>query len=83
AAGVLTVAHRMGLRVPGDLSVAGFDDTALAGYVWPPLTTIRQPTREMAHAAADLLLSKTDGAPERREIAHTLVVRESTGAVGR
>ncbi|OQW77250.1 MAG: LacI family transcriptional regulator [Proteobacteria bacterium ST_bin13] len=81
AAGVLTVAHRMGLRVPGDLSVAGFDDTALAGYVWPPLTTIRQPTREMAHAAADLLLSEADGAPERREIAHALVVRESTGAL--
>ena len=81
AAGVLTVAHRLGLRVPGDLSVAGFDDTALARYVWPPLTTIRQPTREMAHAAADLLLGTEDGdGPERREIAHELVVRESTGA---
>ncbi|MBY0519349.1 MAG: LacI family DNA-binding transcriptional regulator [Sphingomonas sp.] len=80
AAGVLTVAHQHGLHVPGDLSVAGFDDTALAGYVWPPLTTIRQPTRDMAHVAADLLLG--DGAtPERREIAHKLIVRESTGAV--
>ncbi len=83
AAGVLTVAHRQGLRVPEDLSVAGFDDTALAGYVWPPLTTIRQPTRDMAHAAADLLLGETEGEPERREIAHALVVRESTGPVGR
>lgn len=83
AAGVLTVAHRLGLRVPGDLSVAGFDDTALARYVWPPLTTIRQPTREMAHAAADLLLGGgDDDEPERREIAHELVVRESTGMVG-
>lgn len=82
AAGVLTVAHRLGLRVPGDLSVAGFDDTALARYVWPPLTTIRQPTRDMAHAAADLLLGSSEGPPERREIAHELVVRESTGVIG-
>ncbi len=82
AAGVLTVAHRLGLSVPGALSVAGFDDTALARYVWPPLTTIRQPTRDMAHAAADLLLNENDGPPERREIAHELVVRESTGMVG-
>lgn len=82
AAGVLTVAHRLGLQVPGALSVAGFDDTALARYVWPPLTTIRQPTRDMAHAAADLLLGSTEGPPERREIAHELVVRESTGVIG-
>lgn len=81
AAGVLTVAHQLGLNVPGDLSVAGFDDTALAGYVWPALTTIRQPTRQMAHAAADLLLRADDGAPERREIAHELIVRESTNFV--
>ena len=82
AAGVLTVAHRLGLQVPGALSVAGFDDTALARYVWPPLTTIRQPTRDMAHAAADLLLGSSEGPPERREIAHELVVRESTGVIG-
>lgn len=82
AAGVLTVAHRLGLQVPGALSVAGFDDTALARYVWPPLTTIRQPTRDMAHAAADLLLGSIEGPPERREIAHELVVRESTGVIG-
>lgn len=82
AAGVLTVAHRLGLQVPGALSVAGFDDTALARYVWPPLTTIRQPTRDMAHAAADLLLGSSEGPPERREIAHELVVRESTGWLG-
>lgn len=79
AAGILAVAHRQGVRVPQDLSVAGFDDTALAGYVWPPLTTIRQPTREMAHAAADLLLNDAQNDPERREIAHVLVIRESTG----
>ncbi len=76
AAGVLSAAHRRGLAVPGALSVAGFDDTALARYVWPPLTTIRQPIRELAHQAADLLLS---GAQAQREIPFGLVVRDSTG----
>ena len=79
AAGALTAAHRRGLAVPGQLSVAGFDDTALAGFVWPPLTTIRQPTREMAYQAADLLLAPADAPIERRKIAFELVVRESTG----
>ncbi|WP_034160109.1 LacI family DNA-binding transcriptional regulator [Sphingomonas sp. ERG5] len=79
AAGALTVAHRRGISVPGQLSVAGFDDTALAGFVWPPLTTIRQPTRQMAFQAADLLLAGEDAPVERREIGFELVVRDSTG----
>jgi LacI family transcriptional regulator len=81
AAGALTAAHRRGLSVPGQLSVAGFDDTALAGFVWPPLTTIRQPTRKMAYQAADLLLAPAHAAIERREVAYELIVRESTGSV--
>ncbi len=79
AAGVLTAAHARGLRLPEDLSVAGFGDDALAGYVWPPLTTIRQPVREMGAQAADLLLT---GADERREVAFELVERASTVGVG-
>ncbi|MET0363918.1 MAG: LacI family DNA-binding transcriptional regulator, partial [Sphingobium sp.] len=43
AAGVLSIAHRRGLSMPRDLSVAGFGDDAVASFVWPPLTTIRQP----------------------------------------
>ncbi len=82
AAGALAVAHRMGLQLPGDLSIAGFDDTRLAGFVWPPLTTIRQPTRAMAHAAADLLLGDPAGPVERREIAYELIVRGSTAPPG-
>lgn len=87
AAGALTTAHRRGLRVPGELSVAGFDDTEMAGFVWPPLTTIRQPTRAMAYQAADLLLSPANAAtdaraaPEQRELPFELIVRESTGPV--
>ena len=79
AAGVLAAAHRRGVTVPGQLSVAGFDDTALASVVWPPLTTIRQPTRAMGYAAADLLLAGADAPAERREVGYELVVRGSTG----
>lgn len=83
AAGVLTTAHRRGVKVPAELSVAGFDDTEMAGYVWPPLTTIRQPTRDMAYQAADLLLApqEPDAPAEQRELPFELVVRESTGVV--
>ncbi len=43
AMGVLTAAHEQGIAVPGGLSVAGFDDTPMARFAWPPLTTVRQP----------------------------------------
>lgn len=79
AAGVLTVAHRRGLSVPAELSVAGFDDTALASQLWPPLTTVRQPTREMAYAAAGLLF-EAQGEVTHRRLPHELVLRASTAA---
>ncbi len=79
AAGVLAVAHRRGIAVPDALSVAGFGDDALAGYVWPPLTTIRQPTRRMGYEAADMLLSEETETVERREVPFELIVRGSTG----
>jgi LacI family transcriptional regulator len=81
AAGVLTVAHRRGLSVPGDLSVVGFDDTALASQLWPPLTTVRQPTRELAYAAAGLLFDAT-GEVVHRRLPHELVIRASTAGPG-
>ena len=77
AAGVLVTAHRLGLDVPGDLSVVGFDDTPFASFVWPPLTTVRQPVRLLAEAAADLLL-KPPSEPEDRNIGYELIVRQST-----
>lgn len=55
AAAVLWTAHQSGLALPRDLSVTGFDDTALATRVWPPLTTVRQPVRAMAAAAMEYL----------------------------
>lgn len=77
AAGVLAHAHGLGLDVPQDVSVAGFDDTALASLVWPPLTTIRQPTRDLAYAAASLLFGNEEGVTHRR-LQHELIVRAST-----
>jgi LacI family transcriptional regulator len=79
AAGVLAYAHGIGLDIPADLSVAGFDDTALASLVWPPLTTIRQPVREMAYTAAELLLTQQDEVVHKR-LDYELVVRASTAS---
>jgi len=56
AAATVAIAHRMGLDVPGDLTVAGFDDAPLATTIWPELSTVRQPIKDMAEAAVDLLV---------------------------
>ncbi|MHA6720086.1 LacI family DNA-binding transcriptional regulator [Sphingomonas sp. RS6] len=83
AAAAVGVAHRRGLHVPQDLSVVGFDDTALATTMWPELTTVRQPIAAMAEAALTVLLDELRGpaAPEDRQqvLAHELIVRESSG----
>jgi LacI family transcriptional regulator len=85
ALGVLAAAQRLGLAVPGDLSIAGFDDSPAASLVWPPLTTVRQPKNAMARVAVEMLIAanRTD-APEAAEdtlhrvLPHELVVRDST-----
>lgn len=65
AAGALHAARSAGLDVPGDLSIIGFDDTAIAAHIWPPLTTVRWPIVEMGKAAARKLLAGTvDEQPE-------------------
>lgn len=84
ALGAMTVAARLGLDVPGDLSVAGFDDTPGARVVWPQLTTVRQPVGDMAALAADLLIARElhapDGAPTSRQLEFQIMERESTAA---
>ncbi len=89
ALGVLAAAQRLGLSVPGDLSIAGFDDSNAAGLVWPPLTTVRQPSYEMARMAVEMLIGQaptTDAAGfeagPHRVLPHELVVRHSTSAPG-
>ncbi len=82
AAGVMKVAHEMGFDIPGDLSVAGFDDVPLASQIWPSMTTIRQPIEEMAVRATGLLLRQLRGLDDseiERTVKSTLVLRESTG----
>lgn len=58
AVGILHAASEIGLRLPDDLSVIGFDDIPLASYVIPALTTIAQPIQEMGETAAKLLLNR-------------------------
>jgi LacI family transcriptional regulator len=86
AAATVSVAHRRGLVVPGDLSVVGFDDTALATSVWPELTTVKQPISAMAETAVELLLAdlrvRRAGSPRpliKRTLDHALIIRESSG----
>ncbi len=78
AVATVAAANKHGLQVPRDLSVIGFDDSPIARVIWPPLTTIRQPTMSMAAAAVDLLVG--DGA-QTRHLGFELVVRQSTGPV--
>lgn len=81
ALGVLAAAQRLGLAVPGDLSIAGFDDTPASARVWPPLTTVRQPMDEMARAAVDMLIGGSrgeGGVAQHQVLPHELVVRDST-----
>ncbi|MET4896613.1 LacI family DNA-binding transcriptional regulator [Sphingomonadaceae bacterium jetA1] len=78
AAGLIGEAHRMGLRLPQDLAVTGFDDTAIAARLWPPLTVIRQPVGDMAFRAVEQLLAALRSpAIEDLVVAHDLVVRDS------
>jgi LacI family transcriptional regulator len=81
----VSVAHRRGLNVPEDLSIVGFDDTALATSVWPELTTVKQPISAMAEAALELLIAdlrrRRAGAPHKfaeRVLSHALIIRESS-----
>jgi LacI family transcriptional regulator len=79
AAAVLAASQRFNLRIPQDLSVAGFDDSLVAQVVSPRLTTCRQPIREMAEAAVSMLIQRgSKDVPHDRQLDHELVVREST-----
>lgn len=80
AAGAIVAAHELGLDVPGDLSVVGFDDSPIASHTWPPLTTMRQPISDMASVATIQLIDHVAGEAEesrRREFDCELVVRAS------
>ncbi|MFD0672875.1 LacI family DNA-binding transcriptional regulator [Cohnella sp. GCM10027633] len=81
AIGVIDACKTVGIRVPSDISIVGFDDQFLAAEFRPALTTVRQPAEKIASAAVDLLLSAMNEPGVRREtiqLEPELIVREST-----
>jgi ABC-type sugar transport system substrate-binding protein len=81
ALGSIRAARRLGREVPRDVSVVGFDDSALMTCTDPPLTTVRQPIEMMGQAAVDLLVNQIEGsgvAPDELLFEPELVVRGST-----
>jgi LacI family transcriptional regulator len=86
AAAAIAVAHRLGFDVPRDVSVCGFDDTAMATTIWPELTTVRQPIAAMARHAVQLLVEAVRGdktacevAARHEQLDFLLVARASDG----
>jgi LacI family transcriptional regulator len=79
AFGARLALYRQGISVPEDVSIIGFDDQTESAYVTPPLTTVRQPAREMGQAAAGALLKLIKGEQyEKPPLPTKIVVREST-----
>ena len=81
AIGAIRAAAEVGLRVPEDLSIVGFDDIQLSPHVNPPLTTMRQDKLGLGFAAGDALVARVAGDADRpplRTLAVELVVRGST-----
>jgi DNA-binding LacI/PurR family transcriptional regulator len=82
AIGVLRAARELGLRVPEDLSVVGFDDIDISQHTNPPLTTVHQPIRQKGESAVRLLLAvveRRDLRPEHLRLETRLIIRGSTG----
>ena len=84
AAGLIAAAHKSGLSVPEDLSIAGYDDSMVATVVWPQLTTVRQPIKEMAATAVKILIeqcrAKSDYKPNIEPLPTEIIMRESTAS---
>ncbi|MDO9590501.1 MAG: substrate-binding domain-containing protein, partial [Microcella sp.] len=80
----LEAARALGLKVPDDVSIVGYDDIPLCRWVSPRLTTVHQPLRQMGVEAARLVLSLAHAGAEgisptpRMDLATSLVVRDST-----
>ena len=82
AAGCLEALHELGLQVPADISVIGYDDQEIARHTRPPLTTVVLPNYEMGRLATELLLDESAGQPQRKrriKVDVQLVERETVG----
>ncbi len=83
AAAVISVASEIGIKVPRDLSVCGFDDTPLARVIWPALTTIRQPIFKMGYQAAKQLVKHASEDVEMGQILDfEIMIRDSVAQIG-
>jgi LacI family transcriptional regulator len=90
AAATIEVANKLRVKVPNEVSVAGFDDTAVASLTWPTLTTVRQPIAKMAETAVEMLLKHMDADPKTAQGAgqnkamldFEIVIRKSTASPG-
>jgi LacI family transcriptional regulator len=85
AAGVMRVALDRGIRIPEELSVCGFDDTPMSNHIFPPLTTVHQPARDMGRLATRELIAsiRKHGSGRMLYVPYTLQSRRSTGPVPR
>lgn len=85
ALGALARLREMGVQVPEDISITGFDDIPVASFMAPPLTTVRLPKHELGKRAWKLLAARLAGEsePPSATVAPELIVRASTGPVGR
>ena len=81
AMGAILAIHELGLRIPQDVSVVGFDDLAISRFTHPPLTTVSFPKYEMGRMAVDMLVGMTRAktVPKVTDIATELVIRDSSG----
>lgn len=85
ALGAMKGARELGLNLPGDLSIAGFDDIQIASYVIPSLTTMRQPAYDMGKLGAELLFQRMgqQAKPVQLMMETELIARESTARISR
>jgi LacI family transcriptional regulator len=84
AFGVISAARELGIHIPDDLSVVGFDNIPEAAYIQPALTTVDQSVAEMGYAAAELLMNLIQGNPQESnltKIPTQLVIRDSCRAI--
>ena len=82
ALGVMRAMHEAGRAIPGEVSVVGFDDTPVAEFLTPPLTTVRLDFAELGRACFAMLLALTEqkaALPRPRRLEPELIVRESAG----
>ncbi|WP_349322517.1 LacI family DNA-binding transcriptional regulator [Asticcacaulis sp. MM231] len=88
AVGALFSAHKIGLQIPQDLSIVGFDDTPVSEIIWPPLTTVNQPLRTIGYRAVEMIVERIKAGktasgplPVRFDVVpHKVVMRESASS---